>query len=599
MKWFILIGLSLTFSLHAEEKEIIWGESLNPYKQRIGTWPTENTEFSQDETETEISEKLRRIPGIQARGDLSSGSPLWSLRGSGANGRVLGLFDGISLNLSDGFGPNSLLLPREIVESMELIKGPSSLFYGSDSMGGAFNFVPKRFKESRVKIEKGSFGQESALAVSPFSQGDKHHFQVSGLYDFIKGDFPYRNDRLSKSGTREFNNRTTHRLTFLGRHDHEIGAISEDLIFAKEGGSSPGSLTFPDVNDYNNDAALASVQIAPRFSSQLLGHFRASHALYETDTKTRTTGSQFITKSNKTTGTAQLSHSFSEHDSLTYFVDYNIDQYRSSALGDKVFTNSQAEGGVIYRGPIFADWTIQPGLRFVPNDSKFVPALGLFQEIPKGNVWLSYSEGFRKPTLAQKFASTSYLEGNPDLKPETSRQTEIGFEKEHNEYLTYGVTVYQIFYDQLISTESRLGKTTYVNIDSARAFGGDFFAAIKYDEWNGRLALSYLKTEDQNKNPLTMSPENQLTFSIGRSLGPVKVDIVDTYWTAYYDKDFVTGRYISLGPWNTVDILLASYGLNPWTISAGVLNMFDTPREFTLDYPEPQRRYYLSLARDF
>src|SRR5262249_36536199 len=82
-----------------------------------------------------LGDALENLPGVE----MSKDSP-WeqrpSLRGLGGQ-RVLVLMDGSPLNSARGNGPHPSLLDPAQVERVEVVRGPSSVAYGSDALGGA------------------------------------------------------------------------------------------------------------------------------------------------------------------------------------------------------------------------------------------------------------------------------------------------------------------------------------------------------------------------------------------------------------------------------------------------------------------------------
>ena len=78
--------------------------------------------------------------------------PGFSLRGSAQSGRVLILFNDIPLNFASGFGAPGIFLPKETIELISVIKGPASLFYGSQAMAGSVHFVPKTYTHPQMTL---------------------------------------------------------------------------------------------------------------------------------------------------------------------------------------------------------------------------------------------------------------------------------------------------------------------------------------------------------------------------------------------------------------------------------------------------------------
>ncbi len=90
---------------------------------------------------TALGDALGGLPGV----DNSKDSP-WEqrpvLRGLGGQ-RVLVLVDGSPMNSARGNGPHPSLVDPEQVERIEVVRGPSSVAYGSDALGGVINIITR------------------------------------------------------------------------------------------------------------------------------------------------------------------------------------------------------------------------------------------------------------------------------------------------------------------------------------------------------------------------------------------------------------------------------------------------------------------------
>ncbi|HPT12367.1 MAG TPA: TonB-dependent receptor [Bacteroidales bacterium] len=91
---------------------------------------------------------LSDIPGIninRAFGIISTKATI-TMRGlSGLEqARVLVMIDGVPVNNSDGGSVNWNLLDPDMIERIEVVKGPVSSIYGCDAMGGAINILTRK-----------------------------------------------------------------------------------------------------------------------------------------------------------------------------------------------------------------------------------------------------------------------------------------------------------------------------------------------------------------------------------------------------------------------------------------------------------------------
>lgn len=103
-----------------------------------------------------LIEGLERIPGVsQISSGISIGKPV--IRGLSAN-RVLIYSQGVRLENQQFGEEHGLGLNDAGIESVEVIKGPASLLYGSDAIGGVLYFNPEKFAD--INTFKADFNQK-------------------------------------------------------------------------------------------------------------------------------------------------------------------------------------------------------------------------------------------------------------------------------------------------------------------------------------------------------------------------------------------------------------------------------------------------------
>lgn len=151
-------------------------------------------ELQQKGTATLI-EGLATIPGVsQVSTGTSIGKPV--IRGLSGN-RVLVYSQGIRVENQQFGDEHGLGLNDAGVESVEVIKGPASLLYGSDALGGVLYFNPEKFAKTNTfqgdfsqKLFSNTLGSNSSLGLKTSSENWK--FLVRGSYnvhaDYKNGD---------------------------------------------------------------------------------------------------------------------------------------------------------------------------------------------------------------------------------------------------------------------------------------------------------------------------------------------------------------------------------------------------------------------------
>lgn len=133
-----------------------------------------------------LIEGLATIPGVsQISTGTSIGKPV--IRGLSGN-RVLVYTQGVRLENQQFGEEHGLGLNDSGVESVEVIKGPASLLYGSDALGGVLYFNPEKFAKANdfqadygQKFFSNTHGSSTSLGVKTSSEHFK--FLVRGKYD--------------------------------------------------------------------------------------------------------------------------------------------------------------------------------------------------------------------------------------------------------------------------------------------------------------------------------------------------------------------------------------------------------------------------------
>jgi hemoglobin/transferrin/lactoferrin receptor protein len=161
-------------------------------------------ELQQEQTRT-IPESLKGIPGVAVQKTAHGhGSPI--IRGF-TGYRTLSSIDGIRYNNSifrDGPNEYYSLIDPLMVDQIEVVQGPGSIFYGSDAVGGAINLLSRGADLNSAKpgetfargqlSGRGHTSEKSWLsrAEVDFGQGESWGFHLGGSWkdfgDFRSGD---------------------------------------------------------------------------------------------------------------------------------------------------------------------------------------------------------------------------------------------------------------------------------------------------------------------------------------------------------------------------------------------------------------------------
>lgn len=153
----------------------------------IGRKDIERTNVGRDYTDL-----LRRVPGVNAysfgQGDIGSPIKMRGFTGTGAHGGDVAIYiDGVPQNFPSanqggpGMSDLSWLTP-DMIERIEVVKGPFSALYGDQNRAGAINIVTRDQGDSSLGLSAGSYGSGRGTAVYSGGQEGVRLFAVADLY---------------------------------------------------------------------------------------------------------------------------------------------------------------------------------------------------------------------------------------------------------------------------------------------------------------------------------------------------------------------------------------------------------------------------------
>jgi len=150
---------------------------------------------------------VENVPGVSLLG--SGGFSLVpSIRGLARN-RVLFLVDFARISSDRRTGPNASFIPPEDMDRIEILRSPSSVFYGSDAIGGVFQIFlkppdPRPGIHGRIHAAYGSVNGETGLGVSLSGRKNGFGFSLS-VHGLKAGDYRNAEGVVPCSGFSQWN----------------------------------------------------------------------------------------------------------------------------------------------------------------------------------------------------------------------------------------------------------------------------------------------------------------------------------------------------------------------------------------------------------
>lgn len=464
---------------------------------------------------------MEQVPGLMltSRGVLgygvsSGGSGGMILRGiSSGTGEIMVLIDGHP-QYNGIFGhPISDSYHTLMAERVEVLRGPASLLYGSNAMGGVVNIVTRRAE------------QEGHHAYFNLGAGSYGTVQSEAGYTLRSGKF-----RLLASGqySRSDNHRPNMGFEQYGgfaKAQYQIGSnwnLFADADITHFSASYPGTISAPmlEADQWITRGAVA-IGIENNYGAtsgrlSIYDNFGIHKINDGYNALTGTPQSRLFRSKDALMGLSWYQSAMLWSGSrITVGFDYqNIyghAYYTSRETGEVLDTPNKQSGEersheiagyVDYRQDLLSMFTIEAGVRYDHHSvtgSEWVPQVGIVvRPVHNGELKLMASKGFRNPTMREMYL---YPPSNTDLKPERMWNYELAWKQRLMAgKLQYGINLFYIDADNIIQTVNRQN----VNTGELKNKGAEIEVQYHIDShWSISTNHSWLDM----RNPVVSAPK--------------------------------------------------------------------------------------------
>lgn len=536
----------------------------------------------------------RGVMGYGVSGGAAGGI---SLRGlSGGNARLMVLIDGHPQYAGIFGHPIADAYQTLLADKVEVLRGPASVLYGSNAMGGVINIVTRKMQEDGVRTDLHTgYGSYNTLETELTNRIRKGRFSsvISGSYN--------RTD-----GHRE--NMTFEQYGGYAKLGYELTRnwnTYADINVTHFNATHPGSLSAPLLEgDQRVTRGVTSVAIENKYekTSGALSFFYnwGDHWIndgYKPSAGETPQDGRFNSFDDMMGVSLYQSMQLFKRSRVTLGFDwfrYGGEAWTEYIKGEDAGTRAdlvdkhenEVAGYVDFRQGIGSWLTFNAGLRIDHHSrvgTEWVPQAGLAFHLPLGmELKASATKGFRYPILREMYM---FPPQNPDLKPESMWNYELAFsQKLLNGRLSYGVNVFYIDGKNLIMTLPNPNGSGKLNQNSGKIDNSGFEVQAAYrinNSWSVEANYSFLHME----NPVVAAPEHKLyteaAFSKGR-------------WNVSTGLQYIAGLYTAVGnnP-QTEDFVLwnvrASFRVAQWLdIWARGENLLAQKYEINAGYPMPR-----------
>lgn len=556
-----------------------------------------------------------QIPGLftTARGVMGFGvsdgaAGGISLRGlSGGSGRLMVLIDGHPQYMGLFGHPIADAYQSFMAERVEVLRGPASVLYGSNAMGGVVNIVTRKMRADGVKTHANvGYGSYNTLQTEVTNQVRKGRFSsvVSASYNRTDGH---------RSGL-DFEQYGGYAK--LGYMFSDVWNLHGDVNVTHFNAGNPGPISAPLLEAYQRiTRGMTSFALENHYekTSGALSFFYNWGRHKVDDGYCPSAGEtpldyRFHSKDNMMGLSWYQSVQLFRGNRLTAGVDwyrFGGDAWNQYLTGERAGeeqtikglprTEHEVAGYLDFRQDLGEWLTFDAGVRVDHHShvgTEWIPQAGLSFHLPQqAEIKLSASKGFRYPLIREMFL---WSVANPDLKAERMWNYELAYsQKLMDGRLNYGINVFYIDADNLISVGMVDGRRMNINTGEAKNAGVEGQIAYRFNEaWSADANYSYLHM----KNPIIAAPEHKLYVGAVYNKGR---------WNLSSGIQYIAGLYTSTGEQaQTEDFVLwnirGSYRVTDWfSIWAKGENLLAQRYEINAGFPMPKATFMGGVSVNF
>ncbi|MBO7115791.1 MAG: TonB-dependent receptor [Prevotella sp.] len=529
-----------------------------------------------------------------------------NLRGiTGGAGQLMVLIDGHPQYQGIYGHPISDSYQTLMAERVEVLRGPASMLYGSNAMGGVINIVTRRPPVGRdlittnINLGVGSWGTVQADATNQIRSG-KFSSTVAAQYERTDNHRP-------RMGFEQYGG-----YLKLGYDFNAHWNAYVDANITHFNASYPGSTEKP---MYDADQWITRGVVSAAMENHY-GKTSGALSVYTnfgrhkiddgTTDPAKPTQRYFRSKDALTGISLYQSVQLFEGNRVTVGIDYQhiygYAYYTSKETGETLDTPNK-QSGKSYRNEIagyvdfrqeLAEWlTLDAGIRLDHHSitgTEWIPQAGVVvRPISTGEIKAMVSKGFRNPTMREMYL---YPPSNTDLKPERLWNYELSW-RHRLCHFSYGMNLFYLKGNNMIQTVPVDGKPRNVNTGEIENYGAELEAAYRIDShWSVNTNHSLLHM----KNKIIAAPEYK---------GYLGVDYRTRRLTVNLGLQYLGGLYTQVGDDEKKEnvcllSLAATYvvtkNLSLWARGE---NLLAQKYEINLGYPMPRATFMGGISVNF
>ena len=537
---------------------------------------------------------LQNIAGIdiRQRGIIGIQADLY-IRGGGFDQTLL-LLDGVKLDdPQTGHHTLNFIPPIDVIERIEIVKGPASRVFGQNAFTGAINIVTKKSfsKGGSINLKTGSYGQV--------------HGEINYRNTTKNGNFLANFTRNSSDGYR-YNTDFENNTIFLkaGLFENNTVPINFIASFSGRKFGANGFYASPDANNQYEETEASIVAFQTKIKK---GNWVYKPKIYWRRGQDHYL---FIRSNPEAYENLHITHKFGASldvslSSKLGITGMGIDLSRASIASNNLGSRSRQLATFFFEQR-FSFWDkkldITPGVAlnlYSDFGNFYYPGVDLGYSLNKEfRVYGNLGYTFRIPTYTDLYYKDKTTIGNPNLRPEEALSKELGLRFNSTQFIFY-VAYFERQANNLIDytklNAESLWEATNIRALNVKGFEAEINYPFIIGNKEHQLKFSYTFIKDDLEAV-------EVNFS-KYSINSLKHHLASTFIANISSniQCFVALKYAdrpSIGGYTLLDLNL-QWDWKIFQLNASVNNLLDTQYSETSLVPMPGRNALLSVQYNF
>jgi len=574
---------------------------------------------------TTVAEVLKSDVGLNITSGYKGESET-KLRGFPARD-VLVLVDGRPINPGYYGTVDLSLVPLNQIAKISVIKGPASVAYGANSMGGVINIVTRNGfdkPKTNVDVRVGDY-QFRDISINHSRKLGKMNYWISGYENHSNGyalsaDFPTTS--LEDGGFRKFS--TYHKMGVSGKMGYEFSpenlcALSLSYHWAEKdipvtiySWDAPRYWYFPKWERYSGALSgqwqltpaveLKTIVFADAYNDRLISYLSSEtnddNIDYDSILENWTVGSSIEARVNAHARHQLHTGIHFKRDLMNKKPDLQ-EPWRSYYLYTgslfiqddiQLFEKTELTAGVNYS---FYNFEVREAMT-----GRICPMISLKQRFPASiNFYTSYASAMRVPTLHHLFSESS---GNLNLKEEYANKYEIGLSKIFALNRARREVSLEIayFYNDLKNLIYRSSRSyQYKNISEAQLAGIEIRGGFRWNQFFAcNMSYTYLHAGLSSQELMEYTPEHKIQLQLKGRTGfgtEINYEVISGGERTTY----LTTRMLPL--YRVHNLNISQTIAKNYQVRLEMNNLTDEYYEEELGFPTPGRQIFAGFSLSF